>query len=116
MSTSRRHTPGARRSHSGGSVDLAPTDTSDEAAIGARIEPRSDGCWIWTGATNGHGYGQCPKGGLAHRFVYETLVGPIPSGMVVHHRCETPPCCNPEHLELMTRSDHSSHHARRKIA
>ena len=66
---------------------------------------RETGCWEWTGSRLKAGYGQLgkEKGAglmLAHRYSYEQNVGPIPAGMIVCHRCDNPPCCNPEHLFL----------------
>lgn len=63
-------------------------------------DPNS-GCWLWTGATNGRGYGAVRLGGRivgAHRAWFERAHGPIPSGKVVRHRCDTPLCVNPQHL------------------
>lgn len=46
----------------------------------------TDSCWIWTGSCTSNGYGHLSRGGagdgmlLAHRAVYEVLVGPIPEG------------------------------------
>ena len=40
-----------------------------------------------------------------HRVAWILANGPIPQGLECMHRCENPPCCNPEHLELGTRQD-----------
>lgn len=73
------------------------------------------GCWIWTGGFNKkdgtYGYGRIGEGGwhgknlLAHRVSYELHVGPIPSGMNVLHKCDTPACVNPAHLFTGTQVD-----------
>ncbi len=77
--------------------------TDDRRLINAmkKIEmvPES-GCWIWMGTTNEKGYGRLKttKGKMyAHRFFYQQLVGPIPDGMFVCHRCDVTSCCNPAH-------------------
>lgn len=36
----------------------------------------------------------------AHRLAYQQAHGPIPTGCVVMHRCDNPPCFNVEHLVL----------------
>jgi hypothetical protein len=65
-------------------------------------EPNT-GCWLWTAALNDAGYGRLgvPGGWRgAHRVAYELFVGPVPAGMFVCHRCDTPACVNPDHLFL----------------
>jgi hypothetical protein len=42
---------------------------------------------------------------LAHRVAWEKVHGPIPQGMQVLHRCDTPLCVNVEHLFLGTNAD-----------
>lgn len=60
------------------------------------------GCWIWQRARKKEGYGSMSLPGshrvYVHRVSYEVFVGPIPDGLEICHRCDNPPCCNPEHL------------------
>jgi hypothetical protein len=51
------------------------------------------------------GYGAFMVGGRnvrVHRWAYETLVGPIPDGLVIDHLCRVRNCVNPDHLEPVT--------------
>lgn len=72
-------------------------------------EPNS-GCWLWVGCVNHHGYGSLNRRGrtrLAHRYAYEALIGPIPSGLQTDHRCRTRCCVNPAHLEPVTSAENT---------
>jgi len=76
------------------------------------------GCWNWTGGRMSNGYGSVNLTGpkrsvLAHRFVYEAYHGPVPEGMHLHHRCENPRCCSPDHLVPVTRKGHGAAHRER---
>ena len=67
-------------------------------------EPNS-GCWLWTAAVDGSGYGiisEHRKSGLAHRVVYRLLICEIPGGMHLDHLCRVRCCVNPLHLEPVT--------------
>ena len=51
------------------------------------------------------GYGRAwfkRKMTLAHRLLYEMMVGPIPDGYHIDHLCKNVTCVNPDHLEPVT--------------
>lgn len=54
--------------------------------------------------TSSGGYGWI-RGIQAHRYSYERFVGPIPEGLFVCHKCDTPSCVNPHHLFVGTAMD-----------
>lgn len=69
-----------------------------------------NGCWMWTAAIDRHGYGKFWLGGRtvrAHRFSYESLVGPIPGGLELDHLCRVRACVNPTHLEPVTHRENT---------
>ncbi len=77
--------------------------------VSEKISPEpNSGCWLWTGAIGNTGYGNFGlknKTLLVHRYVYAELVGAIPIGLDLDHKCRIRSCCNPNHLEPVTRSE-----------
>jgi DNA-binding Xre family transcriptional regulator len=85
------------------------TQKVDEQRFWSKVD-RSGDCWLWTGARRPLGYGALKVDGHvlhAHRVAYELVYGEIPAELVVLHTCDNPPCVNPAHLRLGTRSDNT---------
>ncbi len=81
--------------------------TKEEFFAHCSPEPNT-GCWLWTRMWDKDGYGRVRHNGKqrgAHRVAFELFRGAIPEGMCVCHRCDTPACCNPDHLFLGTSVD-----------
>lgn len=95
-----------------------------ERSLGERLaeigwDVTATGCWEWCGSRNGLGYGEFNAKLLgyvnarAHRVVYEHYAGPIPTGLELRHKCDNPPCVNPEHLEPGTHAQNMQDMAER---
>lgn len=84
-----------------------------EALFERYIPVPESGCWLYDGRLTDHGYGIAPRGVSgrsegAHRAFYRRFKGEIPPGMCVCHKCDTPPCVNPDHLFLGTNEDNAA--------
>jgi hypothetical protein len=64
------------------------------------------GCWIWQG--------KLTRGYAPYKRVYAKLRGPIPAGYDLHHLCRNTGCVNPDHLQLLTLSEHRTMHRRER--
>jgi hypothetical protein len=90
-----------------GEARMADFTPMDIAAFWSRVEGSTPfQCWPWQGQKNDKGYGRW-RGSMAHRAAYELVHGPIPEGQIVRHRCDNPPCCNPDHLVAGTHVDNA---------
>jgi hypothetical protein len=89
------------------STEKSEGQMNERARFERKLSVQTNGCWNWTGAISGTGYGNFSRNGrkaiLAHRFSYEISKGKIPDGLQIDHLCRNRRCVNPEHLEAVTR-------------
>jgi|SRR6267378_597111 len=70
-------------------------------------------CWIYTGHIDKKGYGrigygESGKDRLVHRVSAEFWLPNYKSELLVCHKCDNPPCFNPEHLFQGTHLDNAT--------
>jgi hypothetical protein len=93
-------------------VRPCPDMRQDAAAIMAKVNANvtvtPTGCWEWQRFRNFLGYGATSWRGRpwkVTRLVYTATHGAFDPLLYVCHRCDNPPCCNPDHLFL---GDHTT--------
>ena len=71
-----------------------------------------DGCWLWQGHVDDHGYGRVRVDSngkranvSAHRVAYELLKGKLDASQLLDNKCGCNICCNPDHWTIKKRSE-----------
>lgn len=75
-----------------------------------------NGCWVFGGGLDKDGYGRINvridgkhTSVRTHKVVWESLYGPLAGELTLDHlkHCIAKACCNPDHLEPVTRQENS---------
>jgi len=74
---------------------------------GRSFQDEASGCWLWQSELNSAGYGRISQGNN-----HTVAKAKVPYGMDLDYLCRTPRCCNPDHLEPVTRSENIRRGAR----
>jgi hypothetical protein len=82
-----------------------------EARFWSKVDRRGPNeCWPWMASVRrkDEGYGAFwldQRHQPSNRVAWTLTNGDIPEGMVVCHKCDNPPCCNPAHFFIGTRAE-----------
>src|SRR5262245_50654348 len=72
---------------------------SDEELFWLKVDKQAaNGCWVYTGYCQRFGHGWLGELGLAHRYAWKILGHELRNEDCLLHKCDNPPCVNPDHL------------------
>ncbi|NXY96413.1 HNH endonuclease [Streptomyces sp. BR123] len=112
-----------RRQRREGSFELLLTHGAPLERLRSRTEVSPNGCLLYAGTLTRMGYGLISVDGtqkLAHRAIYELVIGPIPEGLFIDHTCHNRDqscmggptclhrrCVNVDHLEPVSGAENT---------
>ena len=110
----------AQQHRKGKLTPIVTDETAEQRFLRSIQKDTTTGCWNWIGAGSGKfydkssgtgGYGQLRIRGenwMAHRWAYVHIGNnPLANYEYLDHTCRNTRCCNPEHLEVVTRIENN---------